>query len=184
MEEKRICMAGSGGQGVLFIGKILATAGMLEEKEVTLIPSYGAEVRGGIVNCMVIISGEDIGSPIVQNPDILVAMNGQALKKYESKIAQGGLLFSNSSLIDDWKPAYDHFYTWYVPATEIAKTTFGNIRLANMIMLGALLRKTGMISMDKIEQGIHLLTSDHQLASLNLKAFGEGADYLEKGNNR
>lgn len=179
-------MAGSGGQGVLFIGKILATAGMLEEKEVTLIPSYGAEMRGGIVNCMVIISGEAIGSPIVQSPDILVAMNSHALKKYEPKIAQEGLLFSNSSLIDDWKPAYDHFYPWYIPATEIAKTSFGNIQLANMIMLGALLRKTSLISMDKIEQGLHLLmpSSDHHLALLNLKALYEGADYLEKGKSR
>ena len=182
MSEKKICIAGSGGQGVFLLSKILATAGMLDKKNVTLIPSYGAEMRGGVITCTVIISDEDIGSPIVKNPDILMAMNNYALQKYSSKIAAGGLLIANQSLTDVGKLFINNVTTIFLPATELAKTSYGHTRLTNMIMLGVFSQKTKLIPIEKIEESIPLLlpVKNQELISLNLKALHEGINYLKQ----
>ena len=182
MAEKKICIAGSGGQGVLLLSKILATAGMFSEKNVTLISSYGAEMRGGVITCTVIISDEDIGSPIAKNPDILIAMNNYALQKYISKIAAGGLLVANESLIHDALFFDKKVKTAFLPATEIAKTSAGHTKLTNMIMLGALLQKTKLLPLQNIQQSIQLLlpAENQDLISLNFKALHEGIEYFNE----
>ena len=182
MGEEKICIAGSGGQGVLLLSKILATAGMLDKKNVTLIPSYGAEMRGGVITCTVIISDEDIGSPIVKIPDIVIAMNNYAMQKYGSTIADGGLLLANQSLIDDCKLFGKKIKTVFLPATELAQKSSGQIKLSNMIMLGAFSKQTKLVPIEKIEESIALLLPGHKknLISLNLKAFHDGINYLKK----
>ncbi len=128
----------------MFLGKILAHAGMLEGKEVTWFPSYGAEVRGGTANCTVIISDELIGSPVVTNPDILIVMNEASLNKFLPRLKQEGLFLFDSSLIKD-----PHLRTDVenvgVPATEIS-SRIGNTKSANMVMLGACITKAGIVS--------------------------------------
>lgn len=182
MAEKKICIAGSGGQGVLLLSKILATAGMLDKKNVTLISSYGAEMRGGVINCTVIISDEDIGSPIAKNPDMLIAMNNYALQKYGPKITSGGLLIANESLIHDSQFFGNNVKTAFLPATEIAKASSGHTKLTNMIMLGAFLQKTKFLQIQNIQESIKLLlpAENQNLISLNLEALHEGIGYLKE----
>ena len=182
MAEKKICIAGSGGQGVLLLSKILATAGMLYEKNVTLISSYGAEMRGGVINCAVIISDEDIGSPIAKSPDILIAMNNYAIQKYGPNITSGGLLIANESLIHDSHCFGNNINTAFLPATEIAKTSSGHTKLTNMIMLGALLEKTKLLPLHNIKESITLLlpSKNQNLISLNLEALLKGMGYFKE----
>ena len=181
MAEKKICIAGSGGQGVLLLSKILATAGMLYDKNVTLISSYGAEMRGGVITCRVIISDEDIGSPIAKTPDILIAMNNYALQKYGQKISAGGLIVANESLIHDSQFLGNNIKTLSLPATEIAKTSSGHTKLTNMIMLGAFIQKTKLLPLQNIKESIQLLLpgKNQGLISLNLEALHEGIRYFK-----
>lgn len=182
MTETKICVAGSGGQGVLLLSKILATAAMLDKKNVTLISSYGAEMRGGIINCTVIISNEDIGSPIVKNPDILIAMNNYSLQKYGPKIAPGGLLIANQSLVDDFQVLGNEITITLLPATEIAKTSAGYTKLSNMIMLGAFLKETNLLPLSKVEESIKLILNGKKqdIISLNIKTLYEGIGYFKE----
>jgi len=140
----RIIIGGFGGQGILFLGKILAHAGMLEGKEVTWFPSYGAEVRGGTANCTVIISNELIGSPVVTHPDILIVMNEASLNKFLPRPKQEGLFIFDSSLIKDPRLRTD-VENVGIPATEIS-SRIGNTKSANMVMLRACIAKTGIVS--------------------------------------
>jgi 2-oxoglutarate ferredoxin oxidoreductase subunit gamma len=141
--ENRIIIGGFGGQGILFLGKILAYAGMLEGKEVTWFPSYGAEVRGGTANCTVVISDEMIGSPVVMNPDILVVMNEASLNKFLPRLKENGLLLYDSSLIKEPQLRPD-VESVSVPATEMSNKA-GNTKSANMVLLGSFLAKTGLL---------------------------------------
>ncbi|MCL2706943.1 MAG: 2-oxoacid:acceptor oxidoreductase family protein [Dehalococcoidia bacterium] len=136
----RILLAGFGGQGILFAGKFLASLGLVQEKEVSWLPSYGPEMRGGTANCSVILSDERIGSPIVSAPDILICMNLPALDKFEPAMARGGLLFYDSSLISR-KPERCDISAFEIPATQIA-TDHQMAALANVVLLGKLLRET------------------------------------------
>ena len=140
--NKQILIAGFGGQGILFSGKFLAYEGLLEEKEVSWLPSYGPEMRGGTANCSIILSDEPIGSPIVLNPDILIAMNLPSLDKYENETASGGQIFVDSSLIDK-KVERDDVEVYYIPATRLASEE-GLNGLANMIMIGHFIKKTDL----------------------------------------
>jgi len=183
MEEKKIFISGSGGQGVLLFGKILATASMLDGKNVTWIPSYGAEMRGGIVDCAVTVSREDIGSPLVKEPNILIAMNNLALEKYCHKVVAGGLVLANRSLTD----SLPHFFRRDVeilslPAVEMAKAASGHTKLANMVMLGVLCYKTKVVSREKIEESIYSLVAHHdkEFISLNLNALHTGIEYIKR----
>ena len=182
MAGKKICIAGSGGQGVLLLSKILAAAGMLDKKNVTLISSYGAEMRGGVINCTVIVSDEDIGSPIAKNPDILIAMNDYALQRYGPKIISGGLLIANESLILDSQFFGNNLKTAFLPATEIAKTSSGHTKLTNMIMLGAFFQKTKLLPIQNIQESIKLLLSvkNQNLISLNIEALHKGIGFLKE----
>ncbi len=139
-------LAGFGGQGILFAAKQLAKTGMLNDKNVTWLPSYGPEMRGGTANCSVIISDEEIGAPIISNPDILVAFNIQAFDKFESKIVSGGKLFADSTLITEKSKRTD-IDAYYIPASGIANENdlSGS---ANVIMLGYIIKKTGIFDYD------------------------------------
>ena len=120
MSTKQILIAGFGGQGVLFAGKLLAYKGLIADKQVSWLPSYGPEMRGGTANCSVIISDMPVGSPIIANPDVLVAMNLPSLKKYENDVVSGGIIIVDSSLISE-KVQRDDVTVYYVPATKMAK---------------------------------------------------------------
>ena len=135
--------AGFGGQGVLLLGQLLAYAGMEEGKNVSWLPSYGPEMRGGTANCCVIVSDEEIGAPVVVEADCVVAMNRPSLEKYEANVAPGGKLFINSSLIHI-KATRTDIDVYYIPANEIADE-LGNSRVANIVMLGAYLKCTGVV---------------------------------------
>ena len=147
----RMLLAGFGGQGILFAGKLFTYAGMLEDKNVTNIPEYGPEMRGGTCNCSVIIDEEPIGSPLVLEPDILIAMNRPSLDRFGKTVAPGGKVFIDNTLID--RPAArDDIDAYYIPATRLANEA-GIPKLANVIIVGKVIRETGICSieiMDKV----------------------------------
>lgn len=170
-----ILIAGFGGQGVLFAGKLLAYAAMDEGKEVTWIPSYGPEMRGGTANCTVIISDEEIGSPLVSNPQVVIAMNRPSLDKYESLVKSGGLLIINTSMVDR-KATRKDIRVVEVAANEVAEK-LGDKRMSNMVLLGALLAQLPILPEDAIEKALkaHLPERQHNLLSQNYDALHEGA---------
>jgi 2-oxoglutarate ferredoxin oxidoreductase subunit gamma len=146
--QNDVIMAGFGGQGILLIGKMLAYAGMHEGKEVSWLPSYGPEMRGGTANCTVVISDRPVGSPVIRSPRAVVAMNLPSLDKFEPDVRPGGLLLINSSLINR-KTTRDDVTVIEVPANEIANE-LGNRRGANMVALGAYLGATDAVSLDGV----------------------------------
>ncbi|RPI36343.1 MAG: 2-oxoacid:ferredoxin oxidoreductase subunit gamma, partial [Nitrospiraceae bacterium] len=148
--ETRIMIAGTGGQGILFLGKAIAQAGMIEGKHVTWFPSYGAEMRGGTANCTVIMSDTMIGSPVVLNPDILIAMNGASVERFQPRLKKKGLLFFDSSLING-AAFRSTVIAIGIPATKLADAV-GNTRAANMVMLGALLAETGILKKSSFDR--------------------------------
>ena len=151
----QILLSGFGGQGILFAGKFLAYDGLIEEREVSWLPSYGPEMRGGTCNCSVIFSDKKIGSPIVSNPDILIAMNLPSLDKFESAAVPGAKIFVDSSLIDR-KVGRDDVEAYYIPATRIASDE--NLSgLANMIMIGHMIKKTGIMTFENVERAMKKL---------------------------
>ncbi len=175
-----ILLAGFGGQGILFAGKQLVSAGMKVGKEVSWLPSYGPEMRGGTCNCSVNIEDEPIGSPLVTTPDILIAMNKPSLTKFMGHVKAGGLIIEDSSLIDITTDRTD-VTTIQVPATEMAdKNGLGG--LANVIMLGALIKQTGMFDADFFRESIKAASpkSKPQLGELNAKAFELGYNYVNR----
>jgi len=181
-KEKRILISGTGGQGVLLLGKVLATAGMLAGKNVTWMPSYGAEMRGGISDCAVIIADEDIGSPVVNKPEILIAMSSQSLEKHSHKVVSGGLVLANQSSFESQFIRQDVEMV-FLPALETAKAALGSTKLANMVMLGVLCAKTGIVPRESIEESIRSIlmnSHDHSLIDLNLRALQVGIDYCQK----
>lgn len=172
-----ILLAGFGGQGILFAGKQLVSAGMKVGKEVSWLPSYGPEMRGGTCNCSVNIEDEPIGSPLVTAPDILIAMNKPSLTKFMNKVKAGGIIIEDSSLIDITSDRTD-IKTVQIPATDMAdKNGLGG--LANVIMLGALIKETGMYDPDFFREAIRAASpkSKPQLGELNAKAFDLGYNY-------
>ena len=177
MSTTKIVIAGFGGQGILFTGKLLTYQGLLDGKYVSWLPSYGPEVRGGTCNCSVIISDEPIGSPIIDNPDIVIAMNRPSLDKYEPTVAKGGKLFIESSLIDR-KAERDDISVYYVPAAEIADKN-GDNRLGNMVMHGKVLKETDCLSFDNVGQAIEkVISARHRdLLDINLKILEAGYNY-------
>ena len=146
--QNDVIMAGFGGQGILLIGKMLAYAGMHEGKEVSWLPSYGPEMRGGTANCTVVISDRPVGSPVIRSPRAVVAMNLPSLDKFEPDVRPGGILLINSSLINR-KSTRDDLTVIEVPANEIANE-LGNRRGANMVALGAYLGATEAVSLDGV----------------------------------
>ncbi len=170
-------IAGFGGQGLLFAGKFMVNKGMLEGKEVTWLPSYGPEMRGGTANCSVIISDEPVGSPIVDHPDVLMVMNRPSLDKYESAVRPGGMIFVDSTLIDRRVERTD-VTTFYVPATAMASES-GITTLANMILTGKILKELGQFDMADVENALRkVVSAKHpEMYEVNLKALTMGRDY-------
>jgi 2-oxoglutarate ferredoxin oxidoreductase subunit gamma len=175
--QTEIVFAGFGGQGVLFAGQILAFAGMDSGKEVTWMPSYGPEMRGGTANCTVIIADEEIGSPLVRHPQAVVVMNLPSLDKYESTLPENGVLIINGSLVNRDTTRTDIIHVT-VPANEIAEK-LGNKRLTNMVLLGALLEKLHVLPMSAIDDALkkHLPERHRKFLPANLEALRLGAAF-------
>ena len=155
--KQKMFFAGSGGQGTLAIGQMIAKAAMDEGKEVTWLPSYGPEMRGGTANCTVVVSDKPIACPLINEADLLVVMNLPSLLKFESLVAPGGLLIVNSSLVPE-KAKRDDIRVRYVPANDDAMA-LGNDKAANMVMLGAIIRETGIVEPDTVREEIRHMFS-------------------------
>ena len=177
--KTEILLAGFGGQGLLFAGKFIAYKGLVEGKNLSWLPSYGPEMRGGTANCSVILSDAPVGSPIVANPDVLVAMNLPSLDKFEKDVVPGGMIFVDSSLIER-KVERDDVKVFYIPATRLANE-IGAPTLANMIITGKLIKETGAVSYDNLDDALHkVVSAKHQnLFDLNKKAIDCGYNYAE-----
>lgn len=177
MAYTQILIAGFGGQGILFAGKFLAYKGLLEGKQISWLPSYGPEMRGGTANCSVIISDTPVGSPIVSNPDLLVVMNLPSLDKYENAAVPGSKIFVDSALIDR-KVQREDADVFYIPATKLASDA-GIPTLANMIMMGKMIRQTSVVSFDDIKSALEKVVSAKHadMLSYNLKALETGYNY-------
>lgn len=178
MSTTQFLFSGFGGQGILFAGKFLAYKGLMEEKQVSWLPSYGPEMRGGTASCGVILSDEPVGSPIVANPDVLVAMNLPSLDKYESAVVPGGIIFADSTLIER-KVTRDDVSVYYVPATRLANEN-GMPTLANMILMGKILKVLGEFSEESLRAALGKVISAKRADMLetNLKAMQIGADFV------
>ncbi len=172
-----ILFAGFGGQGILFAGKFVAYKGLLENKQVSWLPSYGPEMRGGTANCSVIVSDEPIGSPIVGKPDVLVAMNLPSLDKYENEVVPGGKIFVDSTLITR-KVERTDVDVFYIPATQLANEQ-GISTLANMIITGKLLKEVEALGFDGIDAPLSKVVSARRqnLLEVNKTALKLGYDY-------
>lgn len=177
MSTVQILIAGFGGQGVLFAGKFIAYKGLLEGKQLSWLPSYGPEMRGGTANCSVIISDDPVGSPIVSKPDVLMVMNLPSLDKYENAAVKGAKIFIDSTLIGR-KVERTDVDAFYIPATQMANDA-GISTLANMIMVGKMIRETGVVSYENITDALKKVVSAKHanLLDVNLKALEMGYNY-------
>lgn len=178
--EDRIIIAGFGGQGVMAMGQMLTYAGMIEDKNVSWLPSYGPEMRGGTANCNVIVSDRDVGSPVVVEASTTIVLNKPSLDKFEDSVVAGGRLFINSSLIDR-KFQREDIDIYYIPANEIAME-LGNSRVANMVMLGAYLKVSGTVGLDSIYEAFKYVFGESKahLLPINKEAINRGAKIVEK----
>lgn len=176
----KTAFAGSGGQGVLSMGYILAFAAMKDKMNVTYLPSYGAEVRGGTANCTVCVSDEEIASPVASSPDYAVVLNKPSMVKYQKLIKKGGIILINSSLVDG-EPHTDDIEAVKIPANKIA-LELGNERAVNMIMLGAFAAKTGVTSLESLIGGMSEVLKSKKAALIELNKVGieKGAEYALK----
>ncbi len=173
----QILIAGFGGQGVLFAGKFLAYAGLLEEKQVSWLPSYGPEMRGGTANCSIIVSDTPVGSPIVNDPDCLIVMNLPSYDKYVATVKAGGTMIVDSTLITKKSDRTD-IKACYIPATQMAVDA-KMPTLANMILMGKFLKETNLVSKETIEAALKKVVSAKHadMLEINLKAIQLGYDY-------
>ena len=179
MDETSIIISGFGGQGTLFAGQVLAYAAMDNGLEVTWIPSYGPEMRGGTANCTVIISNETIGSPLVRNPDIVLALNLPSVDKYEDMIPTGGVLVANSSLVPREIKRKDST-SLLIPVNEIAEE-IGLARLGNMIMVGAMIALKPILPLDTVKKALeeHIPERHKKTLPMNFKAMDKGFKFAE-----
>ena len=177
MKTTQILIAGFGGQGILFAGKFLAYKGLMEELQVSWLPSYGPEMRGGTANCNVILSDSPVGSPIITAPDVLIAMNLPSLQKYIDTVVPGGQVYVDSSLIDA-KVERTDVQVFYIPATQMAKDN-GIATLANMIMVGHMLEHNPELSFDGVEAVVSKVVPPAKaaLVELNMNALNLGKTY-------
>lgn len=162
----KVIIAGFGGQGVVLMGTLLAYAAMVQGKHTTFFPSYGAEMRGGTANCSVVVSDEEISSPVVNEPDVVVAMNIASLDKFEPRVKPGGTVFVNSSLIDK-KVSRTDIEEVRIQANDIAES-LGSSRAANMVMLGGVLKKTGAVELDSAVTSLEKVLSERAMALLDV----------------
>lgn len=178
MADYQIVIAGFGGQGLLFTGKLLVYGGLIEERELSWLPSYGPEMRGGTANCHVILSSAPVGSPLVVHPNILMAMNAPSLEKYEPDVQAGGSIFYDSTLISETRNRPDVNY-YAIPATRMA-TEQGAGNLANMILLGAILEKTECLNKETVEPALKKLISAKRadMIEINQQFLALGRKYV------
>lgn len=178
--QTEIIIAGFGGQGVLFAGQLLAYAAMDNNREVTWIPSYGPEMRGGTANCTVIISDEEIGSPTVRNPRAAMVLNLPSFDKYEPLVVPGGVLIANASLINRGFQRQD-LEAVLIPGNEIAES-LGDKRLTNMVLLGAMLSRLPVLSIEAVKKALqdHLPERHRRLLPMNYEALQRGATFAQK----
>ena len=177
MEETSIIISGFGGQGTLFAGQVLAYAAMDNGYEVTWIPSYGPEMRGGTAHCTVIISEEPIGSPLVSKPDIVLALNLPSVDKYEPKLKTEGLLVANASLVNRSIDRQDIEHV-LLPANEIAEE-IGMSRLANMIMVGAMIKIRPVLTLAMVKDALeeHIPERHRETLPMNFEALDRGFEF-------
>lgn len=177
---EEIVIAGFGGQGIILTGKLLAQTAMQAGKEVTYMPSYGAEVRGGTANCMVIISERKIACPVVGHPDSLIVMNKASLSKFGPRLKKKGLLIMNSSLIDTEPQLDETIEIISIPADELA-VELGSQKSANMVALGAYLQKREYLSAEEAAQALPevLAKRYHKTLPVNTKALQRGAEFTK-----
>lgn len=177
---EEIIIAGFGGQGIILAGKLLAQTAMKAGKEVTYMPSYGAEMRGGTANSMVIVADKPIACPVVSKPDSLIAMNKASLNKFAPRLKTDGLLVMNSSLIDSEPDLAETIEILEVPADDIA-LELGNPKAANMVVLGAYLQRRGVLSPDAAAASLAdvLAKRYHQTLPVNTKAIQRGAEFAK-----
>ncbi len=173
-----IIMSGFGGQGIISGGIMLAYAGMLDNKNVTFFPAYGAEMRGGTANCSVVVSSDSVASPVVGTPDSLMVMNEPSLARFEDSLKPDGLMIINSSLVSS-RPTRTDITAIDIPITELAEKV-GNIRTANMVLLGAFAKKTGAISVESLKNSIGKVykRANDSMIELNKKAIDKGAQAI------
>ena len=172
-----LLIAGFGGQGVLFAGKCIAYKGLFEGRELSWLPSYGPEMRGGTANCSVVISADPIGSPLVQQPDVLLAMNKPSMEKFIDAVKPGGTILVDSTLIER-KVKRDDVKVCYIPATKLA-ADMNAPTLANMVMMGQFIKVSGAVKMEGLEDAMKkVISAKHvDLLELNVKAINCGYDY-------
>ena len=173
----QILIAGFGGQGVLFAGKFLAYKGMVEDLNISWLPSYGPEMRGGTANCSVVLSDMPVGSPIITAPDVLVAMNLPSLQKFVDSVVPGGKIFVDSTLIDT-KVERTDVEVFYIPATQMAKDA-GFSTLANMIIMGKIIKETGVVRFDNNRETLEsfIPAKKAKLIDINCQALQTGYDF-------
>jgi 2-oxoglutarate ferredoxin oxidoreductase subunit gamma len=178
--QKEIIISGFGGQGVLFAGQVIAYAAMDSGKDVTWIPSYGPEMRGGTANCTVVIADHEIGSPLVKNPPLVIALNLPSFDKYEPMMQAGGTLVVNKSMVDHAAKRTD-INTVFVAANEIAEE-IGDKRLTNMVTVGALLASLPEVTLEALEAALkgHLPARHQHLLPKNYQALRRGFDEAKK----
>ena len=176
MSTKQMLFSGFGGQGILFAGKFIAYKGLIDEKQVSWLPSYGPEMRGGTASCSVIVSDDAVGSPIVSKPDVLIAMNLPSLDKFENQVAPGGMIIADSTLIER-KVNRDDVTVFYVPATRLASEN-DMPTLANMIIVGKLLKELGGFDENSVNAALKKVISAKRadMLEVNLKAMRIGAE--------
>jgi 2-oxoglutarate ferredoxin oxidoreductase subunit gamma len=172
---EEIIIAGFGGQGVMSMGQLIAYAGMLEGKGVSWLPSYGPEQRGGTANCAVVVSNEPVGSPLVTNPSTAIVLNNPSFEKFEPSVRPGGVLIINSSLVTRVSERSD-IEVIELTATDLA-ADLGNARVANMILLGAFIERTKVVTSDSIIESLKKVLSKekHHLIDVNKQALNKGA---------
>jgi len=178
LKEEIIC-AGSGGQGIVFMGRLLAWAAMEDKKFTTFIPSYGAEMRGGTANCSVVISDEEITSPLIEKASSAIIMNEASLHKFEPRVREKGLVLVNSSLTRN-KVKRKDVEVLYIPASELAEE-IGNVKTANTVILGAFLARKKILPLEKAKSCLsRLLPSQEKLIRINIQALEKGAEIVQE----
>lgn len=175
--HEEIVISGFGGQGALFAGQLLTYTGTDEGWHVTYMPSYGPEMRGGTAHCTVILSQEEIGSPIVRQPSICIVMNPPSMEKYEPLVKPGGLLVVNSTLVRD-RSQRDDIQVVYVPANELAAQV-GNVKMANVVLMGAMLGTREILPIDSVKRtmDLHIPQARKKIIEPNKRAMQCGIDY-------
>jgi len=176
-----VFMAGFGGQGILLIGNLLAYAGILEGRNVSYFPAYGVEKRGGAATCTVVVSDDEVGSPVIGNPGAALLLNPLSMEKYFSRVRPGGLCIINSSLIEDAGDSRNDLQVVRIPVNELA-LELGDARLLNMITIGAYAELSGAVSLDSLKSALKdvLPERNHRFIPMNVEAIERGAAYARE----